>query len=586
MPAVLTDTAICDPSVPGHWRAVLDDLRAFLACDARLCQLGLRPPAVGQVEEIVEVHQRLVDRSVALLEPEALADVADADVARMFARAVALAMRLGECVGAGAEVIDTAGSEALRLYRADFAPGPEQAAAFRERLLTALPISAGELAAIEAEVERDLADARRKRAIVAALRAEFGLRADAADLRERVFRLFRALFPDAPLVAEEVELVMTGALVFFCLPHHGTELTTERFRGLPPEGQAEVRAFFERTQRFSQRRFANFPAFGSLTAADVPIDLAARLAARTGLSSDDIAGELGRLVTVLPLAEIDKYVVHDVWGHGWQASMLEFERMYAELAEYADPLRLDESAPTPDRRRQTFGGCFAGHGATFALDESRFRAFVAGELAERLTTAMSAVLAEMLADVAEYKVLALAPGRTDALPSSSLFRNFPTLLDLTLQDLPFYFNQATKVFRLWSRSAERRQRTIDDLTRAGAAPAAAAAAVERAVDVWEELSSQLFAAELACDVDVDGRLRVNVFTRIALNFLGIHRALLESYGRLESIPVGTLPLLGLRDLLVVGASVFFEADRPRNLWRVDEFLTLRFVPLCQRWAAG
>jgi hypothetical protein len=45
-------------------------------------------------------------------------------------------------------------------------------------------------------------------------------------------------------------------------------------------------------------------------------------------------------------------------------------------------------------------------------------------------------------------------------------------------------------------------------------------------------------------------------------------------------------LKSFRDLLILGASVFFEAEHPRNLWRVDEFLTLRFLPLCHRLGLG
>lgn len=278
MPAILTDTTICDPCVPACWRGVLDDLRAFLACEAQLRGQAPVERAASKVAELIDLHRRLVDRSVELLEPEALSDLTDDDLARLFARAAALVMRFGECIDAGSEVIDTAGSKAMGLYRADFIPRPEDAETLRERLLAVLPLSTGDLAAIEAEIERDLADARRKRAIVSALRDEFGLRADAADLRERIFRLFQSLFPTAPLVAEEVELVLTGTLVFFCLPHCGTELTTDRYRALPPDGQAAIEEFLKRTQRFSQRRFANFPAFGSLTAGDIAPDLAARLA--------------------------------------------------------------------------------------------------------------------------------------------------------------------------------------------------------------------------------------------------------------------------------------------------------------------
>jgi hypothetical protein len=79
---------------------------------------------------------------------------------------------------------------------------------------------------------------------------------------------------------------------------------------------------------------------------------------------------------------------------------------------------------------------------------------------------------------------------------------------------------------------------------------------------------------------------VNVFTRVALNFLGIHRVILDLYRRLDLPAAGGLPLKSCRDLLILAASVFFEADRTRNLWRVDEYLALRFVPLCRRLGLG
>ena len=79
-------------------------------------------------------------------------------------------------------------------------------------------------------------------------------------------------------------------------------------------------------------------------------------------------------------------------------------------------------------------------------------------------------------------------------------------------------------------------------------------------------------------------LEINVFTLVVLNFLGIHRAVLETYREFEGVQTGCLPLKSYRDLLVLGASVFFEADPTRNLWRIDEFLSLRFLPLCRRLA--
>jgi hypothetical protein len=383
-----------------------------------------------------------------------------------------------------------------------------------------------------------------------------------------------------------VELILTSTLVFFCVPFAGDTLTTPRYAALDADGQQRVRDFLAGLQRFSQERFANFPAFGSLQADSLPPPLLEDLAQRSGLSKESVATELARMITVLPLAKIEEYVVHDVWGHGWQASMLGFEEMYVEMAEYADPLRLDETAPAAGPKQITFRSCFCGQGEQLHLDENRFREFVACELAERLGVAMTAVLAELVADVAEFKLLADSPHQPGLLPTSSLFKLLPAKLDLTMQDVPFYFNQATKIFRLWAKSKQRRQRTERELIGSGATADAARTAVEKGVAIWEELAAGPYNPQLVWHPADEQHVSVNVFTRLALNFLGIHRAVLEVYRHLATLRPGELPLKSFRDLLILGASVFFEADRPRNLWRVDEFLTLRFLPLCRRLGLG
>jgi hypothetical protein len=59
-----------------------------------------------------------------------------------------------------------------------------------------------------------------------------------------------------------------------------------------------------------------------------------------------------------------------------------------------------------------------------------------------------------------------------------------------------------------------------------------------------------------------------------------------AYRRIEQTDTGRLPLKSFRDLLLISVAVFFETSPSRNLWRVDEFLSLRIAPLCQRLAAN
>lgn len=573
---------MCAGEVPLSWRGVLCDLKSFVDQESAIRARRPQPPADCELAALSELHDLLVHSSAELLEPLALADLPEEQTTRLLAKALFLVTHINQCLVGGDEVLDTAGSRTLPLYEADFYRSTENLERLRTHLERRLGIPREELATIEQQVDLSLADAHRKQSISRALARRFGLRAGDAEVQQRVFELFRAIYPDAPLVPGEVELILTSTLVFFCIPCCGDALTTQRFQSLDAAGQQQVREFLCGLQKFSQGRFANFPAFGSIEPEGVAPQLLDDLAQRSGLPRGTVAVELARMITVLPLAEIEQYVVHDVWGHGWQASMLGFEDMYEAMSRYADPLGLDETADSRLSERMTFRSCFSIERGELALDESRLRKFIASELAERLGVAMTAVLAELIADVAEFKLLADEP---DLLPSSSLFKLLPSKLDLTMQDIPFYFSQATKVFRLWAKSETRRSKTCQELIAAGASEAAAGAAVERAAAIWEELAAGDYAPQLAWETSGE-KLHVNVFTRLALNFLGIHRAMLEVYHHLQTISPGELPLKSFRDLLILGAGVFFEADRPRNLWRVDEFLTLRFLPLCRQLGLG
>jgi hypothetical protein len=578
MPAPLTDTHLADPYVPLSWRGVLEDLRAFTELEKKLREGNTSVEAA----ELARLHDRVVERSAELLEPAALDDLRCGDINRLLLRSALTLVRLKQAVVADQSVLDTAGSRTLALFESDYFGSPETVAAFVNRARKALNLTEEDVRAEEAALAGDLVDATRKQAIVRALRDAFNLWPDAAGLRAGIAGLFQAIYPHAPLPPDEVELVVTSTLVFFCLPldKSGEALTTERFAQSSPGEKNAVKQFLSKQKRFTQQRFASFPAFGLVECDRLDPDLLQRIAAKAQVDVAELIEELPRLVTILPQAEIDKYLIHDVWGHGWQASMLRFDDLYEQIADFAEPLDLSEASPNA-----RLAECFVGTGDALKLDEERFREFATSEVCQRLPIALSAVLAEMLADVAEYKFLADHPERADWLPSSSRLSAYPAMLDLTLADIPFYFGQATKTFRLWTTQEPRQTQLIEQLVTAGSGHPAACFAVSHAIDVWRQLEQDYFRAELDWS-EVDGRLRVNAYTRVALNFVGLHRALLTTYRELSAQPVGNLPLKSFRDLLVLAASVFFEADPARHLWRVDEFLTLAFVPFCRRLVAA
>lgn len=575
MPFVLSDQKVCHPNVPLEWKTVLDDLSEFMGLEKRLRD----DPKDEQIREQIGIaHDRLIAGSNDLLEPQALSDLKDRDVHRIFARSVLLMMRIASSVAGDDKVLDTANCRTLLLYEADFLADETNQEQLKKTLARTIGISPEELASIEASVERDIEGARRKHQLVRAIRDQFGLWDESERLREGMFRFFDALYPDVGIVDDEVELIVTGTMIFFCLPFTKDGLTTDRFQSLSPEEQKPTREFLKRVNRFSQWQFAHFPVFGFRRGEELEPALIQELAARCKLTADDVAKEISTLTAIIPIDEVDKYIVHDIYGHSWQACMLDFDDLYLKLSTFADPLELSEFAIEPSGADTvTFDDCFVGDGDSLHLDSECFRRFIDLEVAERLPIAMTPVLAEVLADVAEFK---LHDKDARSMSTSSALASFPAKLDLTMRDVIYYFRNATKVFRLWATRDDRRQQTVAALIAKGATRYAAKRAVEDAACVWHELEGDWLSPELRF-YEKDGLLHTNVVCRLALNFLAIHRETLNVYSRIGGMDLGNLPLKGLRDLMLISAAVFFEQAPSRNLWRVDEFLSLRIEPLCE-----
>ena len=292
--------------------------------------------------------------------------------------------------------------------------------------------------------------------------------------------------------------------------------------------------------------FSHFPAFSHLDLAAVDASLVAFVAARTGLAGPAVREEVGRMVTVLPRNKLDAYAVHDVWGHASQASLLRFDDLYQQIAAFSRPLGLDDAADGVTLRDVLADG----------FDETRFRWFCGAFVAERLATCLTAVFAEMMADVAEYKLLAAHPASADWVPNTSLFRMLPTKLDFVLRDLGLIYPKAT-----------------EPLDRFAADPAAGATLglspdqSVRAAAVWQDLRQFAFAGDLAWRPSGDAaEAQVPLFTLCALHFLGVHRAVLRAYAEAERLDPasGALPLKSYRDLLILAASAFFESDPRRK----------------------
>jgi hypothetical protein len=576
--ASLIESSQLNPEVPLNWLGIIEDLQRF----TKLIESTPNNANAEEAKPLVDLHQSLFDRAEQLVEHQSAVHISKDDRNRVMAGALEMTTRLEFSTMFAQRALDTYGSKTLHHFKVDWTGNQADLLNLHEFFKQALGLSASDLQAMEDDIEERLADARLKAQVVGVLREAFELsEADPQQLRSNIKRLSYVLYPDCNLTAEEIEIIVIGTAVFLCIPFDQDKLDTDRFRALSPKEQQPIRQFLRRVNHFKPRQFRNFPVFGFLDGETLDDEWVEYLAELSKLSTQQIRDEVSRLVGILPAKDVDKFIVHDVWGHIWQSAMLDFEDMYQEMGKYCDHLDWNEQAASLEGQGIYLRDCFSGTSDDFVIDPSQFLKFVHGEVLERIPVTFSANVAEMVADVAEYKFIQQNPDKAIDMPSSSHMKECPTKFDLLVPDINLYFNQATNVFKLTLEDEIHRETLKKQMIEAGASEQAADRALDEMKRIWRNASNNEFKDSLAWEV-TDAAVKVNLYTKITLNFLGFHWALTRMVRRVEMIDTSNTPLRGLHDLVILAVSLFFEQNRSQFLWHLDEYLDDSFVELCQQ----
>jgi hypothetical protein len=310
----------------------------------------------------------------------------------------------------------------------------------------------------------------------------------------------------------------------------------------------------------------------------------------TGEDRHDLTEALTTMVTILPSAEVDKYIVHDAWGHQWQALLFEFEESYHEVSEYGYLPPLEREVPNhPDTLIDVIDAAVADLAEGRAIDMERWETYMRAELSTRLIQSLSGLLAEVLADAVEWKYLELQPHRKAELLSSSFFKEYPCKLDLTMIDLGLYFWFATKGFERFYERPQRRSWLSEGYL--AARPRAPRAHVLAAIDALAEFAGDAiehgpYKSGFPESHEGDDHAHTNLYGRAGLNFLGFQTVLNDTYARLdEADGVSGGPFARFQDALVFTVAGFYELDRNKNFWHLDEFVGLHFEDLWRAFLA-
>ena len=488
------------------------------------------------------------------------------------------------------ENLDTAGSKIFTLFTPDAPTHAFERENLKTKLQKRFHISQDSIDKLNRKLSERTAPLQHRHKIMHWLQCRFNLVSSNPQLDADVLRIFQCLYPGAPFDVGEVKLIKTCSALYFCLPSeikevpshtHSQQESTAIDRTNIQTGKKVGYAQFLR-KIWQVEPFAHFPVFGTFDAEDLDLAFREQIAKDTSLTVELVTLTLTRMVGFLPLEELDKYLIHDTWGHQWQESLLDFEDLYTELSLFNRPLSVTESASVLGEQT-TFGDAFliTASGKIY-LDSEKLIEFIDAELYERSIIAFTPILAEMLADVVEFKFLKLHPEQAHLMPSSSLLKDFPSKLDLTLEDLRNCFERASEAFQTWVDSDEAKHRIHIEICDKLNIPDKELEhqeldhILENAVEICKERLDRFYQPEWFWEKTAEDCLRLNAFSFAALNFLRIHTAFLQTYQTLSQIETK----FGFKDALVLAMGTFFEMEPQRNIWQLDQFLTEGFLP---RW---
>jgi hypothetical protein len=567
---MLDSEAILSPSLPEQCRPALEtlaELEALATADE-----------IEQSARAEALQDELLARASELCQPTPRELAAgSATLTGCFAEAVLLWTRLPET--ASAPVIDTLGSRTLATFPLDLPMDEHAAQTIQVALGDAFGLAAAELERMRGLIRHLTSNLDLKRAIARALADEMRHRVEPA---ERV-RWMHDFYGPLPFRPGDVDLVLTATALFFCIPREDSKLCVSDWDERPEAERRRLRAFLGEVVRHNVAETDRFPAFGLFEPELLAPGLIDELCRATGARRDALIATLTTMVHVTQTRQVEMYLVHDSWGHTWQEALSEFEWEYAHLAELDEPLDPRDGPTFGGEDAPTLGSCFVVRGGRTALDEARLVDFARADHGGRIQIAQSVGLAEMLADFMEAKYSRARP--EVPLPTTSLLPSHRLKLDLTVSDVRRQVVRAAHPYRALIEEPAARGRLAEKLA-AERPEAGLLSAVERAAKVLGALFGPALDGELDARPS-SGGLRASVLRRLLLQLALIAAELERALGAFaaQADPPWRDPA-SCPDLVALFATHFYEHDRRRHFWHLDEVLRTDLGVCCGRLAAA
>ena len=578
---MLNAEALFDRRGDPRWRPLLAHAAAF---QRFLDEKGPKTPARRAAAEAHRVAH--IDDARALRSDRPVLTITR-DHERWLTEAVLVWLAYRET--ASAPLIDTVGTKAVYKFGPDLSDSDAVDAHLKAALRDVFGWSDDEFGEIEKRLSFMSSNLRLKHAIIDAIIAHVGTTPSAPEVHAFAEQVFGPL----PTRVGDFDLVVTRAAFFLCIPFDVDGPVIDDLDARPTTERDAVVALVKGiNQAAMSMKHVRFPAFGFFDPACVSPQLLEIIESSLGAGGisaprEVIVETLATMVTILPTQKLDMYLIHDIWGHGWQESLCEFEWIYERLVINAHRMAPFDGAETLPA---VAAGFVAGPKGTVVDREALLRE-VDGDLRARIEVGVNGVVAECLADLAEYKFIVEEDPEGHLMPSSSMLRGAAVKIDFTLQDTHLSQSAWSRPYRkLLSREAAQAE-LRSDLLRMGHAEAGLDEAIDQVRALLEEVYGSAFVRGFP-EVEIQGAgpLEVTVAQRVfvAMTLLA---AAIEDFAadrivrRAESGPQWENPTTSI-DLLMLAIGWFFDNDRRAHIWQLDQLLVDVIRPLLARLEAA
>ena len=489
---------------------------------------------------------------------------------------------------ASAPLIDTVGTDTAYRFALDLPDSEAVESRVEAALHTAFGWTPDELGEMKRRLEFLSSNLRLKHAIIDAITQRLGTDPSAAE----VHAFAKDVFGSLATRDGDFDLVVTQTAFFLCIPFDDAGPKISDLADRPAEEQAAVRGLIQGINKAAMSlKHVRFPAFGFFEPDCVSPTLLDAIEAHLKSQGMEVprsvmAETLATMVTILPTQKVDMYLVHDLWGHGWQESLCEFEWIFERLVANAHTMSPFDGAETVPALTAGFSTSSTGT----ILDSARFAEAVDDDLRARIEIGINGVMAECLADLSEYKFIVEEDPEGHLMPTSSLLRGAAVKLDFTLQDTQINQKSWSRPYRVLLRKASAQAELRRDLQRQGLPEPGLDAALDEAAELLKARFGPAFVKGLALAEDDDGTLVVSVAQKVFVA-MSLLAASIEEFAdaRRESRetrgPQWESPTTSI-DLLMLALGWYFEQDRRRNIWEMDRLLDHVIRPLAGRLEAA